>query len=145
MKIRVMVVDDDSASCAALSELLSHDGFEVQAFTDGEAAWQALVQGEPPHALVVDVRMPGLDGVALLTRIRARYAALPVVLMSAFPDDTIWEGALKAGAVDVFPKPIRGAALVETILTAAAGRLDPGTPRKPDLPPAEVTPWRADR
>jgi CheY-like chemotaxis protein len=62
-----------------------------------------------PDAVVADVRMPDLDGVALLQRIKAHFPAIPVFLVSAFPDEMVWSTGLRAGAADVFPKPIHGA------------------------------------
>ncbi len=73
--------------------------------------------GLRPDAVVADIRMPDLDGVGLLHRIKANFAALPVILVSAFPEEAVWAEALHAGAHDVFPKPIQGPALVRALLT----------------------------
>ncbi len=122
MPVRVLVVDDDAENCRVLSELLVAEGFEVLPYGDAETAWSA-VAGEwvRPDAVVSDVRMPGLGGVALLRRIKARFPALPVVLVSAFADERIWNDGLRAGAVDVFPKPIHGASLVRTLRNVTEG------------------------
>ena len=81
-----------------------------------EEAWAAIASQQlPPDIVIADVRMPGLDGVALVQRIKARFAAVPVVLVSAFPDEPIWVQGLEAGALDVFPKPIHGASLVRAL------------------------------
>jgi CheY-like chemotaxis protein len=126
MKPRVVIVDDDAENCRALGELLATEGFDVVPFPTGEAAWAALRTSEVgPDALVADMRMPGLDGLALLRRVRSRFARLPVILVSAFPDESVWAEAILAGAVDVFPKPIRGLALV-TLLQEVI-RLDRGS------------------
>lgn len=117
MKHRIVVVDDDAENCRALGELLAAEGFELWTFESGEAACRAIVQEEVrPHAVVADVRMPGLDGLALLRRIKARFPTLPVVLVSAFADERVWEEALREGALDVFPKPIQGASLVRALI-----------------------------
>ena len=116
MKPRIMVVDDDAESCRALSELLSAEGFQTVSFESGEEAWAAIASCQMlPDVVVADVRMPGLDGVAFLRRIKARFAFMPVVLVSAFPDEPIWVQGLEAGALDVFPKPIHGASLVRAL------------------------------
>lgn len=122
MKPQVVVVDDDSENCHALSELLAAEDFAPLAFEAGDAAWSAMGNAQvPPDAVVIDVRMPGLDGVALLKRIKARFPAIPVILVSAFPDDMLWSEGLRAGAADVFPKPIHGASLVRALRDAMSG------------------------
>lgn len=139
MKPRIVLVDDDGESCRALRELLEADGFEAVAFENAEAAWAAITSGEvQPDVVLADVRMPGLDGVGLLHRIRSRFTRLPVILMSAFADEKIWVEALEAGAFDVFPKPIRAAPLIRvlqaavtegsTAIPAGGTNLDPRSP-----------------
>jgi DNA-binding response OmpR family regulator len=122
MKPRVVVVDDDAESCHALSELLAAEGFDPLAFQESQAAWTAMDSGQIRFdGVIVDIRMPHLDGVALLQRIKARFPAIPVILVSAFPDETVWSAGLRAGAADVFPKPIHGASLVGALHEAVAG------------------------
>lgn len=117
MNPRVVLVDDDAENCRALGELLSAEGFDPLCFASGEAAWSDIASERVrPEAVITDVRMPGLDGVALLRRIKARFPALPVFLVSAFADDAVWSEALRAGALDVFPKPIQGASLVRALV-----------------------------
>jgi len=124
-----MVVDDDAENCRALSELLAVEGWEVLSFQSGEAAWSALRDSDSkPNAVVADVRMPGLDGVGLLRRIKASFAAIPVILVSAFPDDVVWTESLQAGALDVFPKPIQGPSLVRALLEAGEATRGSGRP-----------------
>ncbi len=115
----VVVVDDDAENCQALSELLAAEGFEVFPFTSGAAAWSAIQSGRvSPEAVIADVRMPGFDGVALLNALKGAHADTPVILVSAFPDESVWREAIRLGAEDVFPKPIRGHALAETLRAA---------------------------
>ncbi len=116
MNPRVLVVDDDAENCRVLSELLAAEGFDSLPYESGEAAWQALKTREvQPDIVVADMRMPGLDGIALLRRIKADFAAIPVVLVSAFADEAVWAEGLRAGAIDVFPKPIQGTSLVRVL------------------------------
>jgi CheY-like chemotaxis protein len=117
MARRVVVVDDDAENCRALSELLRAEGFEAFSFLSGDEAWSAIESLElQPDVVVSDIRMPGLDGIELLRRLKARFAALPVVLVSAYPDHALWDEALRAGALFMLSKPIRGSALVEILL-----------------------------
>jgi CheY-like chemotaxis protein len=142
-----VVVDDDAENCRALSELLVAEGFDPLPFVNGETAWSALESGQVEADIVVaDVRMPGLNGVALLRRIKARFPDIPVVLVSAFAEEEIWADGLRAGAADVFPKPIHGASLVRALREAVAGGREPGPPvgDNPGPRPAGVTQGRTD-
>jgi len=122
MKHRVLVADDDAENCRVLSELLAAEGFDPLPFDCGEAAWSAMVSGRiRPDVVVLDVRMPGLSGVDLLRRIKVRFPAIPVVLVSAFADEQVWSEGLEAGAADVFPKPIHGASLVRALRAVVGG------------------------
>ena len=126
---RVLLVEDDPENCRVIGELLAAEGFEIDPFLQAEAAWNALVSlAIQPDVVVADVRMPGLDGVALLRRIRARFDSLPVFLVSAFADEELWSQGLEAGATDVFPKPIHGASLVRAIWRAIGTANSEGDP-----------------
>ena len=115
-RTQVILVDDDAESCRALEELLTVEGFDPRPFHGAEAAWLALTSGGlDPDVALVDVRMPGMHGVALLEWVKARFPALPVLLMSAFPDERLWSEGLRAGALDVFPKPIHAPSLVRAL------------------------------
>jgi CheY-like chemotaxis protein len=117
MAPRVVVVDDDAENCRALSEFLRAEGFEVLPFLSGDAAWSAIESQElQPDAVVSDIRMPGVDGIGLLRRLRDHFANLPVILVSAYPDKALWDEALRAGALQVLSKPIQGSALVQILL-----------------------------
>jgi DNA-binding response OmpR family regulator len=147
MRPRIVVVDDDPENCHALSELLSAEGFKPLPFNSGETAWTAMDDGLV-HAdvVVADVRMPGLNGVALLRRMKTRFPAVPVVLVSAFAEEEVWSEGLRAGAADVFPKPIHGASLVRALRDAVAGGREPGSPVSPNSDPraAGTAQWRTD-
>jgi len=121
----VVVLDDDAESCRALSELLTAEGFSAHSFASSEMAWSAIESRQiRPDAVVSDIRMPGLDGVTLLRRLRARFPGIPVILVSAFPDDGIWSEVFRLGALDVVPKPIRAGLLVQLLRDAVRGGLD---------------------
>ena len=122
---QVVVLDDDEESCRALSELLTAEGFRAHPFVSSEMAWSAIESRRiQPDAVVSDIRMPGLDGVTFLRRLRARFPGIPVILVSAFPDDGIWSEALRLGALDVVPKPIRAGPLVRLLQDAVRGGYD---------------------
>lgn len=147
MRPRILVVEDDPENCQALSELLSAEGFDPLPFDSGEAAWMAMESGQVQADVVVaDVRMPGLNGVALLRRLKTRFPAIPVVLVSAFAEEEVWSDGLRAGAADVFPKPIHGASLVRALRHAVAGGRESVFPvgDNPDPRAEGVTQGRTD-
>jgi two-component system response regulator GlrR len=133
---RILLVDDDADLLRLLSMRLSAAGYRVDAAESAEAALDQLALARP-QLVISDVQLPGLDGLALFDRIRARHPALPVILLTAhgtIPD------AVEATARGVFTyltKPFDGRALLETV--AAALALSP--PVESASSPAE--PWRA--
>ena len=98
----ILVVDDDASVRALLRDLLEGEGHEVRAVADGFAALRA-VAAVRPDCVVLDVRMPWMDGHEVLARLRALEggASLPVVMLTAAADDAnAWRGW--GGGVDLF-------------------------------------------
>ena len=104
---RIALVDDDDGSRAAMALGLRRAGYEVVELKGGEEAMAALQSGDPVHALITDVRMPGMDGYALLERARALRPELPILMVTAFGDVDGAVRALKLGADDYLTKPVR--------------------------------------
>jgi CheY-like chemotaxis protein len=106
----ILVVDDEARLCGLVAEALRDEGWPVLEATSGEAAL-ALLDREPSLALVLtDRKMPGIDGVQLFDRIRARprYAEVPIAFFSATGDDA-------GRPVTLIPKPVRLEALFEAV------------------------------
>lgn len=100
---RLLLVDDDVELAMLLREYLEQDGFEVGLAHDGETGAAEAVSGR--YALVIlDVMMPGLSGVEVLARLRAR-SDLPVIMLTAKGDDMDRIQGLEMGADDYVPKP----------------------------------------
>jgi two-component system, OmpR family, response regulator MprA len=102
--VRVLVVDDEPAVREAVARALSLDGFEVTAADDGLAALQ-VVQRERPELVVLDVLMPGLDGVAVCRRLRRDGDRTPVLMLTARDAVSDRVAGLDAGADDYLVKP----------------------------------------
>ena len=118
----ILIVDDDAALRADVSDTLKDFGYEPTAVADGSAALELLDRFEVA-AVLLDLRMPGLDGMEVLRRIRARPAPPPVAILTAVPtaDNTI--EAMRLGAVDHMAKPVKRAelaALLHRLLPAIA-------------------------
>ena len=102
---RILVVDDEKETREFLSEFLKLRGYQVLTASDGFEALTA-VKNERPHIVLLDIKMPGLDGVEVLRRIRAIDKEAGVIMVTAVKDEKIGEYALKLGASDYITKPI---------------------------------------
>ena len=101
----VLVVDDELNMRRTLAEILRDEGYEVTTAASGEEALE-LCTRRPPDIVLLDVRMPGIDGVEVLRRIRSRREATRFILMSAFSVDELRHAAPEEGAVAILPKPL---------------------------------------
>jgi len=110
----VYIVDDDAAVRDSLALLLGLHGYQTQAFASAEdflAAWQPERNG----CLLLDLKMPGMDGLALQARLNALGSRLPLVVITAHGDVAAARAALKAGALDFLEKPIDDVLLLELV------------------------------
>ncbi len=105
MSRSILVVDDDHRVRTSLSEALEDPSTEVRMAEDGEAALAAIARGTP-DLVISDVRMPGMDGLALLGVLKERVPDVPVILMTAFDDLPTVVQAMRQGAVDFLVKPL---------------------------------------
>jgi DNA-binding NtrC family response regulator len=104
MKGTILVVDDERSIRVGLKGLLAKEGYEVATAESGREALQ-LLNGQPFDLVLTDLRMPELDGVGLLKKIKERYADTLVVMMTAYGSEKIAVEAMKAGASDYLVKP----------------------------------------
>ena len=101
---RILVVDDEAPVREVLTEYFSTEGYAVEAATSGLEALSA-VSGGRADLVLLDVRMPGLDGVQVLRRIRQMSTPLPVIMVTANEDATLARETLTLGAFDYVAKP----------------------------------------
>ena len=114
---RVYVVDDDPSSRSGLGRLLKSAGFQVKLF----ASAQEFLDFDPvaPEAvMILDVRMPGLNGLELQKRMMDRGETLPIIFLTAFEDPQARRVALQRGAVAFLQKPVDEEVLFEAIKEA---------------------------
>jgi DNA-binding NtrC family response regulator len=102
---RILIVDDDSVLRESLSEALANTNTDVRTAEHAEAAI-ALIDERTPDVVISDVRMPGLDGLALLKLLRERAPTVDVILMTAFDDMPTVVTAMREGARDFLVKPL---------------------------------------
>jgi two-component system response regulator FixJ len=103
-RLMIFIVDDDAATRESLRLLLEAEGFEAQDF----AAGLPFLDGATPvggDCLIIDVNMPGMSGLDVLEELRRRGDALPVIIVTAYPDEGTRSRAIAAGAVAVLEKP----------------------------------------
>ena len=101
---RVLIVDDEPNIAWALKEALGDEGFEVSATASAEEAWGLIDQSEPDLVLL-DVRLPGVDGLTTMERLRQEHRDLPVIVMTAFGSLETAVRAVRNGAYDYLTKP----------------------------------------
>lgn len=118
---KVFLVDDDSSIRRALTRLIKSAGYEAVAFASardfldsGRLTDQALA------CLVLDVRMPGLSGLDLQHELQARNTVLPIIFVTGHGDIPMGVKAMKDGAVDFLPKPVKDSVLLNAIEQALA-------------------------
>jgi len=115
----ILVVDDNEANRSLARHTLEDEGYRVTVATGG-AEGLAAFEREPPDCVLLDVRMPDIDGFTVCERIRARPegASTPVVFLTALRDVDTFERALRAGGDDFLTKPIRPTELVVRVQAA---------------------------
>jgi CheY-like chemotaxis protein len=102
---RLLIVEDDADLAENLAEILEGMGYSALIADSGERALD-LLERESVDGVITDFRLPGLDGVELIGKLRAKGLPVPVVVISAFIDPRVAEQAEEAGALDVLPKPV---------------------------------------
>ncbi|MBI4882091.1 MAG: sigma-54-dependent Fis family transcriptional regulator [Planctomycetes bacterium] len=119
MGARVLVVDDQHRVRASIAERLDEVGFSVTTAASGSEALKLLEEREFVLALI-DVKMPEMDGLELLRRIRARWAGIPVILITAYASIPSAVGAMKMGASHYLEKPFTKETLLDVVNKALA-------------------------
>lgn len=126
--MRVLVVEDEKKTASFIRKALQAEGFAVDVCHNGDEAW-AAARTTPFDAMVLDIMLPGRDGLSLLRQLRERHNAIPVLLLSARGEVNERVEGLNAGADDYLPKPFVLAELIARV--RALGRR--GSESKPAI------------
>ncbi|MBI4561263.1 MAG: response regulator [Candidatus Rokubacteria bacterium] len=116
---RILVVDDEPGVCEVLKEFLETRGYQVTTAASGAEALKA-VQAERPHLVLLDILMPGMNGLEALPRILEIDRTIGVMMLTAVDDYQIVKQAIGKGAYDYITKPINFDYLELSILTRLA-------------------------
>jgi DNA-binding response OmpR family regulator len=133
---RILVVDDDPRLLSAIKSLLTEEGYQVATASSAEDALDYL-QSQAPDVVVLDVYLPGINGLEACRRIKYKHPALPVIIMSGQDERQSAMAAGKLGATDFVGKPFDPAQMLETIQRAAGSNAAMGSrPGPRSSPPA---------
>ncbi|MDP9141555.1 MAG: nitrogen regulation protein NR(I) [Pseudomonadota bacterium] len=119
--INVWIVDDDESIRWVLEKSLARDGMRVTSFP-GAAELQDAIADSVPDVLISDIRMPGVDGLTLMQRVREAHPELPVIIMTAHSDLDAAVASYKGGAFEYLPKPFDVDSVAELVRRAAKKR-----------------------
>jgi two-component system response regulator MprA len=137
--VKVLVVDDERAVRDSLRRALELEGYDVELAADGADALHRLEANGQPDAVILDVLMPGVDGLEVCRRIRSKGNSVPVLMLTARAEIENRVAGLDAGADDYLPKPF---ALEELLarLRALLRRMAPGAEQVLRFADLEVNP-----
>jgi FixJ family two-component response regulator len=116
----VFLVDDDPSVRRALARLIKSAGYQVQTFVSARGFLDRMPDATGTACLVLDVRMPGLSGMDLQHELQLTNLILPIIFITGHGDIPMTVKAMKAGAVDFLPKPVRDTDLLRAIEQALA-------------------------
>jgi FixJ family two-component response regulator len=111
----VYVVDDDPSVTKGLARLLKSAGYEIETFTSAREFLQVYPPSQGPACLVLDVKMPGINGLELQERLQLSGYAMPIVFITGHGDIPMSVKAIKTGAIDFLTKPFDEVNLLEAV------------------------------
>jgi FixJ family two-component response regulator len=118
----ISIVDDDPLARDGIQELIESLGYSTVTFTSAEHFLQSGVIAHTT-CMIIDVQMPGLNGLELLETLRSRGHRTPVIMITAFPNEIYRKRALDGGVVGFLSKPFDDASLIKYLTAASESRL----------------------
>ncbi len=113
----VLVVDDDPLILTVVDLMVRHAGYSVRTATDGASALDVLADA-PADVIVSDIRMPGMDGLALARTVRKDYPRIPIILMTGYLSEFSSGNASEMGIEAILKKPFKSSDLIAAISRA---------------------------
>lgn len=100
----LLIVDDQTGIRLLLDEVFRREGYRTSLASNGMEALQSVTE-EVPDCILLDMKMPGIDGIEVLKKIKKEWADIPVIMMTAYDEVEMTEDAIKLGAEQYFTKP----------------------------------------
>ena len=117
----ICIVDDQPYICSTVASILKDEGYQTIVFPDAESFWQKL-DTINPSLVMLDIWLPGIDGLQLLKRLQNRFPELPIIMMSGHAGIETAVAAIKAGAYDFMEKPLHLDVLLDKVKSAIKHR-----------------------
>ena len=117
----IAIVDDDEAIRLGLSSLARSEGYDVRLFASAEA-FLAQVDAIAPDCVITDIQMPGIGGLEMQYILKQSHPALPILVMTAFPEQPIRDKALAAGAICFLSKPFDAETILQFVAAAISAK-----------------------
>jgi UDP-3-O-[3-hydroxymyristoyl] N-acetylglucosamine deacetylase len=117
----ICIVDDEASITSTLAGIMKDEGYETLTFPDAESLWHKL-DTVIPSLVLLDIWLPGIDGMQLLKRLHERFPSLPVIMMSGHAGIEVAVTAIKAGAYDFLEKPLHLEVLLDKVKSALKHR-----------------------
>jgi Response regulator receiver domain. len=114
MAKKILIVDDQFGIRLLLIELFQREGYRLYQADDGKKALE-IAEREKPDLVLLDIKIPGMDGVEILRRLKASQPSIRVIVMTAYGELDIIEEVMKLGALTFFAKPFDINELKETV------------------------------
>jgi two-component system, OmpR family, response regulator ChvI len=131
--IRIVIVDDDNLFRESLGLNLIDESYDVTTFSSGSAALDHFASGGHVDVILLDLRMPGMNGLEVLRSLRRSGNTTPVVFLTVLNDEIYEEAALESGAVDFIGKSRRLSILLKRLRLIERARLEADGPRPGDV------------
>jgi UDP-3-O-[3-hydroxymyristoyl] N-acetylglucosamine deacetylase len=117
----ICIVDDEPSICSTVESILKDEGYQAIVFPDADSFWQKLDTMEP-SLVMLDIWLPGIDGLQLLKHVHGRFPRLPIIMMSGHAGIDAAVAAIKAGAYDFLEKPLNLEVLLDKVKSALKHR-----------------------
>ena len=127
----ILVVDDEAAVANQLAELFRRKGYRTIGVTSGEEALRVVDEEGPPGMVLLDIIMPSMSGIEVLSRLHEQHPKIPVCMLTAMYDEHLMRASFRLGAFDYVTKPIDFEHLENAVMVHMFDKHEPSEPTIP--------------